>query len=178
MDNTEYRSLAKFLHWSVVILIAIQFVSSWLMPEFQRNMNPDFFLNAHMSFGLIIFPLAVAALVVHFMYPVSKPEMNPPTLQGRAAAVMHYLLYALIFILPINGWAATSLGGIAVNVFGIFTLPVLFVQGSQISNILAETHSVLASTMGLLAMGHIGAALYHQVVLKDSVLQRMKPRIK
>lgn len=178
MNATEYHPFAKFLHWIVVLLVAIQFVSSWLMPESEHNGIPNLFNDLHMSFGVIVLPFVVALLSMHFLRPTEKPEMNPPTFQGRAAFWVHSVLYVLLIILPFNGWAAASFAGIPVNIFGVFELPALAVQGSSLGYLFAESHGLFASTVGFLVIGHIAAALYHQVILKDGVLDRMRPNFR
>ena len=174
-NNTEYHPFAKFLHWTVVVLVAIQFVLAGIMGGARRG-NPDFFLNLHMSFGVTILPFVFLLLFMRFFRPVDKPEMLNPRWQEKAAVVVHYLLYLLLILVPISGWAFASVNGLTINLFGVFTLPVLFIQGSSVGNTIGEMHSTLATLIGILIAGHIGAAFYHHFILKDSVLGRMLPR--
>lgn len=175
MNNTEYHPFAKFLHWSIVILVAIQFVTAGIMLGVHRNASPSFLINLHMSFGMLILPIALLLLFMRFFRPVFKPEMLAPTWQEKSAVALHYSLYLLLVLLPFSGWAFASARGWTVSIFGVFNLPALFAQGSSVGRTIGGMHSLLATLIGILIVGHIGAALYHYFVLKDSVLGRMLP---
>lgn len=174
MRHSTYHPLAKFLHWSVVILVALQFVTSWLMPEIRRNASPEFFVNIHMSFGLLVLPIALLLLLMRFVHPVEKVGVVS-SWQSRSAIFMHYALYTLLLLLPLSGWTFASARGWDVSIFGLFTLPHLAFASSSIGLLFGEAHGLFASLIGILVVGHAGAALYHHFILKDSVLKRLLP---
>jgi cytochrome b561 len=68
-----------------------------------------------------------------------------------------------------------ALRNIPVSFFGLFDLPVLSVDSSSFLFSFAGMHGDLANIIGILALGHVAAALYHHIVLKDAVLERMRP---
>ena len=171
----KYHPLSKFLHWSIVFLVAIQFLTSFIMSGVGKNIDPDMFLNLHMSFGVFVAPLALALLLMRFVRPVEAITTSTLKLQDRLAPAMDYVLYILLVIIPFSGEAFASSHGVNVRVFGLFDLPALFAEGSSLGSAIGEAHSFLAWTTGVLVLGHIAAAIYHHVVMKDQVLVRMLP---
>lgn len=159
----------------MVTLVVIQFVTGGIMPGVRRGASPDFLVNFHMSFGMLLLPIALLLFFMRFFRPVNKPEMLAPTGREKSAVALQYSLYILLILLPFSGWAFASVRGWTVSIFGIFNLPMLFAQGSHLGRIVGEWHSPLTALIGILMFGHIGAALYHHFVLKDSVLDRMLP---
>jgi cytochrome b561 len=130
-----------------------------------------------MSFGVVIAPLALILLFMRLTQPVEKIKSGPAW-QLVVAQVMHYLLYTLLIIIPISGYAYASSMNAVVRVFGLFDLPTIFSSISPIARTLGELHPFLAWTIGTLVLGHFAAALYHHFVLKDKVLTRMLPETK
>lgn len=177
-NRSEYHPFAKFLHWTVVVLVSIQFLSSSIMPSVRGNASPDYLVNIHMSFGIIVLPIAILLLFMRFFRPVAKLETPMPTLQEKAAVAMHYMLYILLILLPFSGWAFASSRGWTVSVFNSFDLPTFFEKGSSLGHSIGAMHSFFGTIIGFLILGHIAAALYHHFVLKDSVLRRMIPKHK
>jgi cytochrome b561 len=64
--------------------------------------------------------------------------------------------------------------------FDLFSwhIPALLEPNPALRSIFAEAHDVGAKAMVLLIGLHAGAALFHRLVLRDGVLQRMLPRMK
>ncbi|MCK9344868.1 MAG: cytochrome b [Candidatus Pacebacteria bacterium] len=177
MKSTQYHPISKFLHWSVVALVVMQFINSEFMPEVEDGgvIVPDVFLNTHFAFGAIILIPAVLLFLMRYLRPVEKAEELTPNLQTTLAVAMHYALYILLVAVPLSGWMAASAAGLEVNLFGFYKLPALVAVGSPSGEFLGEAHGFLASTLELLAIGHVAAALWHHFILKDNVLNRMRP---
>lgn len=175
--NDHYHPLTKFLHWGILVLVSIQFLTSFVMSGLRRSSSPDFFMSVHMSFGVFIAPLALILLIMRLTQPVEKIR-GGPAWQIVASQIMHYLLYILLLVVPMSGYAYASSKGAVVRVFGLFDLPTILPSGSSLVRTLGEIHPFLAWTIGTLVLGHILAALYHHYVLKDKVLTRMLPEKK
>jgi cytochrome b561 len=74
---------------------------------------------------------------------------------------------------PLLGWANASARGWAVKLFGALELPELTQRGSSVGHLMGDLHGVLAWVLVALIVMHVGAALFHRFVLKDTILQRM-----
>jgi cytochrome b561 len=74
------------------------------------------------------------------------------------------LLYVFALLVPLSGLALSASFGLAPIVFGGGTLP---------ADLNAGLHGLLDPLLALLILLHIGAALYHQFILRDNLLARM-----
>jgi cytochrome b561 len=168
--RNKYHPFAKFLHWSIVLIICVQFILAGIMPEIRPGQTPESLINFHMSFGAVVIPFVFALLFMRFYRPVLKPEKAQKLWWAKASMIVEYLLYASLLLLPLSGLAFASSRGFAVILFGV-PLPSLFAQGS----LFGDLHGIFVSLIMILALGHFSAAIYHRFVLKDSVVERMLP---
>lgn len=170
-----YGSLAKSLHWVVFALVLIQFAIAWTMPEIRRDVVPETLINLHMSFGMLIMAVVLVRMLWRRANPVAPASEGIPPWQQLAAGATHWLLYGLLLILPILGWAAASARDWTIRVFDLVSLPRLVPARSAIGHTAGDIHVALSWVLlGLIGL-HIAAGLYHYFFLRDRVLQRMLP---
>jgi cytochrome b561 len=99
------------------------------------------------------------------------------------AGLTHILLYLLIFLLPISGWVMVSTSPLDLSTMLFNRIPVphlpLFdslANKAEISELFAEVHDLAGSALILSLLAHIGAALRHQFILRDDIMDRMTPK--
>ena len=89
---------------------------------------------------------------------------------------MHWLLYALLFVIPILGWINASWRGMPIVMFGL-ELPQLITTRAAGWGWTGDVHGLMSNYLMLALVGlHVVAALYHHFVRHDGVLKRMLPR--
>jgi cytochrome b561 len=163
------------LHWLVFALVVVQFVLGWTMPAIRRGMTPGRLINLHLSFGVLIMAVVLIRLVWRRTHPVATAAENIPPWEQTLARAAHRLLYGLLLVLPILGWAAASARNWTVRVFDLLTLPELVPTEAKIGFIAGDIHVALSYVLlGVIGL-HAAAALYHYFVRRDRVLQRMFP---
>lgn len=170
----NYGSLAKFLHWSIVILIIAQYFMAETADELPDGLEKLQLISRHKSVGMLVFGLAL----VRIAWKVMNKGLPAPVGEGlvkKAAAAGHGLLYLLILALPLSGWAMSSAANYPVTFFGWFQFPSLVAENHDLHELLEEVHEALFYTVVIVAVGHALAALYHHFMLKDDVLRRMSP---
>jgi cytochrome b561 len=172
----HYSSVAKFLHWAIMLLVIVQFITASIMPGVRHNQTPGFLLSIHMSFGLTIIALMIVRLLWRFTHASPPEDTMLPRWQHTLAHLMHYALYALLILVPLFGWAWASSRGWPVTVFGIYTLPSILAQGSAWGRVVDYAHAGGAVLLLMLIGFHILAALYHHYILEDTVLNSMVPK--
>ena len=98
-----------------------------------------------------------------------------PAWQHKAASGLHGLLYLLMFAIPVSGYIYSLSAGIPVVYLGIIPLPVFMDPNPELKPVLKELHYLL--NMGMLALVclHMLAAIKHQFIDKDGVLNRILP---
>jgi cytochrome b561 len=170
-----YSSAAKWLHWLIVALLVAQFIFAWTMPHIRRDTPVTTLIGLHFSFGVLILALAAVRLMVRLTHGEPAPEDGLPPWQQRSARMMHWLLYGLLFLLPVLGWIDASWHGMPIVMFGL-ALPKLVATRASLWGWTGDVHSLLANyvLLGLVGL-HVAAALYHYFIRRDGVLQRMLP---
>ena len=173
--TTRYTGTAKALHWTILALLIVQFAVAWTMPEIKRDTKPETLINLHLSMGIVVLFVAVVRLAWRAAHGEPPPEHGVPPWQMQSARAVHWLLYLLLFVLPVLGWINASWRGFPVVMFG-FELPKLVATRAPAWRWTGDVHSLLANYLLLSLVGlHVAAALYHYFILRDRVLQRMLP---
>lgn len=174
-----YSAAARHFHWFTVALLAAQIPLGLIMSYRGNDLNiwdnlTNNLYGAHKLIGLLILLVVVARLGYRLTHgvPADEPTLEP--WQKIVSHVTHWAIYAMLLIACILGWLGISYYP-ALDAFGI-KLPALFVspnEGKAAAVLLA--HKLAAFTLILLAGMHVGAALFHYVIRKDGVLNRMLP---
>ena len=173
--SSGYSGLAKLLHWTILAALIAQFAVAWTMPHMGRNTQPETLINLHFSIGVSILLLAVVRLGWRLTHPEPPPLDGIPLWQVQSARVVHWLLYLLLFVVPILGWLAASWRGFPVIMFGL-ELPKLLATRAPGFGWIGDVHGLLANYLMLALVGlHVAAALYHYFWRRDGVLRRMLP---
>jgi cytochrome b561 len=172
---STYTGTAKTLHWLIVVLLTVQFVVAWTMPHIGRNTQPETLINLHFTLGIVILFFACLRLLWRLSHAEPAPEAGVPPWQTMTATIVHWLLYLLLFVTPVLGWANASWRGFPIITFGL-EWPKLLATRAPGWAWTGDVHALLANyaMLGLVAL-HVVAALYHWLARRDRVLQRMLP---
>ncbi len=174
-NKAGYTSTAKSLHWLIVLLLIAQFAAAWTMPHIGRNTPVTTLISAHFTMGIVILAVAVVRLAWRFTHGEPEPEAGVPPWQTTSARIVHWLLYLLLFTLPVLGWINASWRGMPIVMFGR-ELPQLVATRAPGWSWTGDVHSLLANYLLLALVGlHVLAGLYHYFIRRDRVLQRMLP---
>lgn len=171
LNSYVYSPVARALHWLIAGLIFAQFIIGWTMPDVHHDTLPTAEIAWHLSVGAAIIA-AMAIRIIWRMTHAPEPAELSPHLR-LASNLTHWLLYALLLVVPLAGWANASARGWKVTLLGVLPYPALASRGSSTGMALGDIHSVLAWMLLAVIVLHIGAALLHRFVLRDSVLKRM-----
>jgi cytochrome b561 len=170
-----YSGTAKSLHWLIVLLVTMQFVTAFLLPHIGRNTPANDVINLHFSLGVVIMLVMTVRLLHRLMHPVALEARDAPPLERLLARIVHYVFYLILIVGPVLGWASASAHRLAVTLFGIVTLPPLAQKGAGWANLAGDIHSTAMWVLLWLIGAHVVAALYHHVVRHDATLKRMVP---
>jgi len=164
------------LHWLTVLLITIQFATAWLRGAVHHETSlAAAILTIHRTAGTPTWFVVLIRLVWRhrFAYLPPFPE-SMPKLQQAMAKANEYGLYLLLFLQPITGLCGTLLHGQPFQLL-VWNIPALVAPNPEIRVLFVEAHEFGAKVLIALIGLHAAAALFHQFVLRDDVLQRMLP---
>lgn len=168
-----YDAAGKAFHWTVVALLACQFVTALLLPQIELDTPLDTMINLHFNFGLAILVVMAVRLIHRRMRPVSVAPGAAPAWERMLALATHRLFYAILLIGPFLGWIAASAHSVSVRLLGVIALPALAPRKAEWGFIAGDIHGyAMWALLALIGM-HGSAALYHHYVLRDGVLRRM-----
>ena len=174
--SEHYHGVSKLFHWLIAGLIVLQYVShelaEYAAEHGARNWEFSLVLN-HKSVGMTILLLAVARLLWRLANTPPQLPLTMPRWQVGVSQVSHWLLYALMFAIPLTGWLMSSAAGVSVAWFKIAYFPDLIGSNEGLAETLHEIHELLAKGLFVVAVIHILAALKHAVVNRDGVLGRI-----
>ncbi len=174
-SSEGYTGTAKFLHWLILALLVAQFIVAWTMPHIGRNTPVTTLISLHFTLGIVILAVAVVRLAWRLTHPEPKPLDGVPPWQTGTASIVHWLLYVLLFVVPILGWINASWRGMPVVMFGL-ELPQLIGTRAAGWQWTGGMHVLLSNYAMLILVGlHVAAALYHRMIRRDGVLERMLP---
>ena len=174
--NTSYSNTARAMHWLVAGLIICQYVLAELADYARTDqalLKQLGLLANHKSVGMTILLIAAIRLLYRFLQPAPALPKTMPNWQQRLSNGSHFLLYALLFALPISGWLMSSATAYSVSWFNLFAFPDLIAPNETRADQLAAIHYYLGKALLILAVIHIAAALKHHFIDKDDVLGRM-----
>ncbi|GEB03425.1 cytochrome b [Gluconobacter roseus] len=169
----SFPLLSRVLHWLMAIMILAMlfiglFMASSVGPNYHR------LVTLHRPLGIAILVLAILRLGNRLRSSVQPLPDDMPRLLRWAATASHLLLYGLMIALPLVGWGMLSAGGFPIPLWGqSVLLPSILPHNPVLWSWLRSAHSVLAFALFGLVLAHIGAALFHGLIRRDSVLRSM-----
>ncbi len=175
----RYTGVAMLLHWVLALaLVALFFVGLYMvgLPFSPQRLK---LYNWHKWAGISVLILSLVRLVWRLTHPA--PELPGkilaamPNWQAKAHAATHGLLYLLFFVVPLIGWSYSSAAGFPIVLFGQFPLPDLVSPDKALAALIKPWHQISALALAGLVVLHVAAALKHQWVDRDGLLNRMLP---
>ena len=170
---TQFALLSRILHWLMAAcLLAMLFIGVSMVVSLG---DYHMLLGIHRPLGILILLLAVLRLVTRLSTRIPDFPAAMPQQERFVAKASERLLYALFFALPLVGWAMLSAGHYPIVMFGAVHLPPILPARPELYAPLRETHTILAYLLFLTFLAHMGAVLFHTLILRDGLLDRMVP---
>ena len=173
--TNRYTRTAITLHWAIALLIFTAFPLGVYMHDLPLSPNKLQLYSYHKWIGVSIFLLAMLRISWRITHRPPPLPSGMPQWEKIAAHATHYLLYVLIFAIPLSGWLMSSAKGVQTVWFGVLPLPDLVSRNKELGELLKEVHESLNFLMLGLVLAHVGAALKHHFIERDDILVRMIP---
>ena len=129
-------------------------------------------IGLHMILGIIVLVLLIIRLLVRWLTKHPNWQSAGNKFFDWVGNLTHIGLYILTFAMVITGIILADQRGLLARTFGIGSTPTpgSFRRGGFS---LGFFHGGIWTLLLLLILLHVGAALYHQFILKDNLLGRM-----
>ncbi|MBN8791620.1 MAG: cytochrome b [Stenotrophomonas nitritireducens] len=169
--NGHFNLPARVLHWSMaVMIIAMLFIGVTMVASL--HLRP-LLIDLHRPLGVAIGVLALLRLYNRLRHRPPPLPAELPAWQAMAARLSHWMLYALMLLMPLIGWAMLSAGGYPIVLWKGLQLPAIVPHTPALYAALRNAHGVLAYVLFATVLMHVGAALLHLWVRRDGVFQAM-----
>lgn len=169
--RTRFAIQSRILHWFMAVMIlAMLFIGVAMV------VSPDHYrwlVALHRPLGIAILILAIVRLINRRL---TKLPPFPPTMSAAErviASSSEKLLYALMIALPLVGWGMLSAGHYPIVMFGSVHLPAILPAHPMLFAVLRHTHTILAYLLFATILAHLGAVLFHTLIVRDRILDRM-----
>ena len=171
-----FDAMTMALHWATVILVLLMFTTAWLhgQAEVRQSDYTPILIWMHRSLGITVW--IVTAFRLTWRLTGAKLPPFPDTMSWRHRTIVktsEYALYALLLVQPVTGLLTSLFNGHPFPLFFWDVTPPP--RDVPLRDVLYAVHAYGARALGLLALGHAGAALVHHFVLRDDVLICMAP---
>lgn len=175
----RYNPTAIALHWLLAAAILAVFALGLYMHELPLSPLRLKLYSWHKWAGMCILALSLLRLVRRITHrpPPLPAAMSAamPAWQRAAHHGVHHLMYLLFFAVPLVGWAYSSAAGFPIVLFGVWQLPDFVPVSKELAQAIKPWHELTAFALIGLAGLHVAAALKHQWIDRDGLLDRMRP---
>lgn len=175
----RYTPTAMALHWGLAVVLVGIFAVGWYMTGLPFSPQRLKLYNWHKWAGVVILGLSALRLAWRLTHrPPTLPQAlmsAMPRWQHLAHLGTHGALYGLFFAVPLLGWAYSSAAGFSIVLFGLWPLPDFVAADKALAEVIKPWHAVAAYTLAALVVLHVAAAIKHQLIDRDGLLQRMLP---
>jgi cytochrome b561 len=171
MPQVRFPIFSRLLHWLMAaMIIAMLFIGVGMVSSADLYAR---LVSVHRPLGIAILALVVVRLINRWMNPPPPLPDSVPRIQRFAAQGSHYVLYALMFLMPVVGWAMLSAAPQPVAFTPGFHLPPILAPNAVTYAWLRQLHTLLAYVLFATVLVHFGAALMHALIRRDGVFESM-----
>jgi cytochrome b561 len=149
----SYWMPAKVFHWLTAVLVLCMVALGVIAKQLDADPVSDLIFGMHKLTGALTFVVIVLRLIYRFAGGIPKARAH----QHRRP-VLHWLLYGVVILVPLLGWAGVSDFGARQIVPG-FSLPPIWPEGAGYYDLLLQAHAYFAFGLLALIALHIGIAI-------------------
>jgi len=168
----QFPASSRVLHWLMAIMVLSMLFIGIGMAATESD-RYRVLVSIHKPLGISILILVIIRMINRLLNPPPPLPVSLPRWQRIAAEGSHYMLYALMLLMPLIGWGMLSAEPYPVVLAGSLSLPPILPQNATLYATLRQLHTVLAYLFFLTVLLHFGAALFHGLVRRDGVFDSM-----
>jgi len=172
-NSGQFTLLSRLLHWTMAAMILTMLFIGVAMVASLADYH--LLVSIHR-------PLGIGILVLVIVRYVNRRINSPPpflaSMSSEERFVAHtseMMMYAMMFALPLIGWAMLSAARYPIVLYGPLHLPPILPHSVMLYAILRRAHTIVAYLFFLTFIGHFSAVLFHTLILRDHLLDRMVP---
>jgi cytochrome b561 len=163
-----YVPFAKWMHWTIAILVLAMFASGVLMKQIGGGAFADFLFSSHKVCGV----LALALMVLRLAYRLFA-RASGIWAKASGAHPVPQSIDGLAILVPLLGWAGISDFGARTVFFGL-RLPAIWPEGAGQAGLFFTSHAWLAFALIAAIFLHIGVAMQDHIMRGRAVADKAR----
>ncbi len=130
-QQARFTAFSRLLHWLMAIMVLTMLFIGVGMVSTE---TPRYWtlVSIHKPLGIAIFVLVIVRFINRQLNPPPPLPSTIPRWQRLAAEGSHYVLYTLMFVMPLVGWGMLSAEPYPVVLFGSVHLPPILPQNAAL----------------------------------------------
>lgn len=172
-ERRQFNGPMRLLHWLMAAMVLTMLGIGIAMVASLGDYH--LLVSIHRPLGIAILILVVIRLVTRLSSTLPAFPATMSRQERRAAHASEMLLYTLLFLEPLVGWAMLSAARFPIVLFGPVHLFPILPHSAMVYAILRQAHTILAYLFFLAFIAHFGAILFHTLIVRDGMLGRMVP---
>ncbi len=172
-ERRQFTALSRLLHWTMAAMVLTMLCIGVAMVASLANYHV--LVSIHRPLGIAILILVVVRFVNRLLSRLPPFPATMSSMERRAATVSEYVLYSLMFVLPLVGWGMLSAARYPIVLYGSLHLPFILPHDAMLYAVLRKAHTILAYLFFLTFLAHFGAILFHTLIVRDGIILRMAP---
>jgi cytochrome b561 len=169
----QFPALSRLLHWTMAVMILTMLGVGVAMVASLGDYHA--LVSIHRPLGIAILILVVVRFVNRRLNPPPPFPATMSDLERRLATASELAMYGLMLVLPLVGWGMLSAARYPIVLYGSVHLPFILPHHALLYALLRKTHTILAYLFFFTFMAHLGAILFHTLIVRDGMLKRMAP---
>jgi cytochrome b561 len=165
-----YGVIAICIHWVTAVAVLGLLVAGVIAATTSNDATRAAILRLHAPLGILVVVLTVLRIIWWAAFDRKPlPPADASAAQRMGAKTVHTLFYVAILVMGASGIGMMLLSGAGDILFGVKPGPLPdFARFPPFYG-----HAFGALLLVTLLVGHVGAALWHQLVKRDHLLGRM-----
>ena len=170
----SYGLVSITFHWTLALaFVGLFALGVWMVGLSYYDPWYNDSLALHKAIGIVALALAVAKFGWRFADPRPGLAADLKRHERAGATAMHWVLNALILLVPASGYVISTSEGAGIDMFGLFEVPAILATSEGLRDFAIDLHYYLAYGGIALVALHACAALKHHFIDRGSTLRRM-----
>jgi cytochrome b561 len=172
-ERQQFPASMRFLHWLMAAMVLTMLFIGVTMVASLANYHR--LVSLHRPLGILILLLVVIRYVNRRFSTMPPFPATVTPRERQVASASELLLYTLLFVQPLIGWGMLSAARYPIVLFGSLHLFPILPHNAMLYAVLRQAHTLLAYLLLLTVLAHVGAILFHTLIVRDRMFNRMAP---